>query len=101
MFLILLFPESTQEYHNSTKNLQKFGSLSYEVLTQEMTWYEALKECAERGGHLASVHDPQHSEHLTKIAKTDGFSLWIGLSSQGVGNFSTCAAFWLRDAECV
>lgn len=93
MFLILLSPEPTEEYFRSTKDLQKFGSLSYEVLTKEVTWYEALKECAERGGHLASVHDTQHREHLAKIAKIDGFSLWIGLSSQGVGIFSTYAAF--------
>lgn len=101
MFLIPLFPESTDEYYSSTKDLQKFGSVSYEVLTNVMTWYEALKECAERGGHLASVHDSQHREHLTKIAKTDGFSLWIGLSSQGVGTGTLQPMLYFRETLSV
>lgn len=81
-----LFPpqESKEEYNKTTMDYQMYSNLTYKVLPERLTWHQALEGCDQLGGHLASVHDTDHSSRLNLIAKTDGFPLWIGLSSQDV-----------------
>lgn len=81
-------PESKEEYNKTTTDYQMYNNLTYKVLTESLTWYQALQECGLLGGHLASVHDLDHISHIADIVKTDGFPLWVGLSKQDVSSCS-------------
>lgn len=79
--------ESKEEYNKTTTDYQIYNNLTYKVLTESLTWYQALQECGQLGGHLASVHDLDHISHVADIVKTDGFPLWVGLSKQDVSSY--------------
>uniref|UniRef100_A0A8C5SS48 Lymphocyte antigen 75 n=1 Tax=Laticauda laticaudata TaxID=8630 RepID=A0A8C5SS48_LATLA len=59
----------------------------YWILRQQFNWYDAWKECKQKGSDLASIHSISEQVFLEDIVKRDGFPLWIGLSNHN-GNDS-------------
>ncbi|KAM3853748.1 lymphocyte antigen 75 [Vipera latastei] len=59
----------------------------YWLLQKKLNWYDAWKECKQKGSDLASIHSISEQVFLEDIVRRDGFPLWIGLSNHG-GNDS-------------
>uniref|UniRef100_A0A8B9PCE1 Lymphocyte antigen 75 n=1 Tax=Apteryx owenii TaxID=8824 RepID=A0A8B9PCE1_APTOW len=57
-----------------------WGMRSIVILQKKLTWYEALRECKQKGSDLASVHSESQQLFLEAIVKQDGYPLWLGLS---------------------
>ncbi|XP_053116643.1 lymphocyte antigen 75 isoform X2 [Hemicordylus capensis] len=57
------------------------GNDTYWIVQKRLSWYEAWRECKQRGSELASIHDEPQQVFLENIVKSDGFPLWFGLSS--------------------
>ncbi|XP_060543969.1 lymphocyte antigen 75 [Pantherophis guttatus] len=53
----------------------------YWILRKQLNWYDAWKECKQKGSDLASIHSTSEHVFLEDIVKRDGFPLWIGLSN--------------------
>ncbi|KAM9033198.1 lymphocyte antigen 75 isoform X2 [Sarcophilus harrisii] len=75
-----------EEYNRTLPQLIPYEDSIYNVVQKKVTWYEALKECSQNEGSLASVHDKNGQFFLEDLAKRDGFPLWTGLSSHDGNN---------------
>ncbi|KAK9410660.1 LY75: Lymphocyte antigen 75 [Crotalus adamanteus] len=64
----------------------------YWILQKQLNWYDAWKECKQKGSDLASIHSISEQVFLEDIVRRDGFSLWIGLSNHGDHNSSAVEA---------
>ncbi|KAJ8282372.1 hypothetical protein COCON_G00048910 [Conger conger] len=74
--------DSKEDFSKYVSDFENYGSLKYKVIQKKLMWSDALRECGNIGGHLASAHDLAQDAHLQLMSKIDGFPLWIGLSSQ-------------------
>uniref|UniRef100_A0A8D0HCU8 Lymphocyte antigen 75 n=1 Tax=Sphenodon punctatus TaxID=8508 RepID=A0A8D0HCU8_SPHPU len=54
---------------------------TYWILQKKLTWYQALRECKQNGGDLASINEELEQIFLEDVVKRDGFPLWLGLSN--------------------
>ncbi|KAM5152369.1 lymphocyte antigen 75-like [Mantella aurantiaca] len=70
---------SRKEFIEPLPTAIPFDNSTYYVLKKKLTWFEAVKECWQNGGNLASVHHNHQQLFLENIVRQDGFPLWIGL----------------------
>jgi len=55
------------------------GEHRYELFIEDISWTDAQKKCAERGGHLAVPNDADEFNKLVELAESDGMTMiWIG-----------------------
>ncbi|XP_064183475.1 lymphocyte antigen 75 [Anguilla rostrata] len=80
--------DSKEDFSKYVSDLENYGNLKYKVIPKKLTWSEALRECENMDGHLASAHELAQDAHLQMMSKMDGFPLWIGLSNQDEGGSS-------------
>jgi serine/threonine protein kinase len=59
----------------------------FKVFAEAVGWYDAARECAAMGGHLAKVDDSDQLAFLQKLKGTDTIS-WVGGSADLHGNWT-------------
>ncbi|XP_059503291.1 secretory phospholipase A2 receptor [Stegostoma tigrinum] len=62
-----------------------YGNYTYKLIKKNVTWYEALNECRQRGTELVSITDQYHQAFLTVVVNRLSHPHWIGLSSPDDG----------------
>lgn len=70
---------SNGDYISPMPTVLPYSDSIYFVLKKKITWHEAVRECKQNDGHLASVHDENQQLFVEHIVRQDGFQLWIGL----------------------
>lgn len=75
---------SQEEFRKSPWEPRQLANQSYHIVGRKLNWFQAQEECAQSGGHLASIHNKAQNAELLSMARKDGFPLWIGLSNQDV-----------------
>uniref|UniRef100_A0A182QDF9 C-type lectin domain-containing protein n=1 Tax=Anopheles farauti TaxID=69004 RepID=A0A182QDF9_9DIPT len=70
----------------AASNLPTIHALRYSVHTTKVTFYEALVQCSDKGGLLASPETPTQNEQIWKAIKTAGTvgTYWIAGSDAGL-----------------
>ncbi|XP_054826085.1 lymphocyte antigen 75 [Eublepharis macularius] len=74
--------DQAQEMLNITKN---YLNVTYTVILQNLTWYDALKECQLNNMQLVSITKQYQQAFLAAQAAHHQSALWIGLSSKDDG----------------
>ena len=55
------------------------GEHRYELIIEDISWMDAQKKCAAKGGHLAVPNDADEFNKLVDLAESEGVTmLWIG-----------------------
>lgn len=55
------------------------GEHRYELIIEDISWTDAQKKCAAKGGHLAVPNDADEFNKLVDLAESEGVTmLWIG-----------------------
>ncbi|XP_073490174.1 lymphocyte antigen 75 [Aquarana catesbeiana] len=71
--------EMGPKYIEPLTNNIPFDNSTYYVLKKKLMWFEAVKECRQNGGNLASVHNNHQQLFMENIVRRHGSPLWIGL----------------------
>ncbi|XP_053554324.1 lymphocyte antigen 75 isoform X2 [Bombina bombina] len=87
--------DQNEDYKRPLPSEMPYENNIYYIIKKRLTWNQAVRECKEGGGNLASMHDDIQQLFLENIVRHDGFPLWIGLSNPGINQ----AAFEWSDGS--
>lgn len=63
-------------------------STKYQVITSDISWTDAKKECESNGGYLAVVNDEEEYQKIINMIATSGCRFaWIGCYKDSSGQF--------------
>nr|XP_012807954.2 lymphocyte antigen 75 [Jaculus jaculus] len=83
LFLCQKYSEITEKQPlRSTAETVKYLNSLYRIISKNLTWHGALKECLEANMRLVSISGPYQQAFLAVQAALHNSSFWIGLSSQ-------------------
>ncbi|XP_070410943.1 secretory phospholipase A2 receptor isoform X2 [Nothobranchius furzeri] len=77
-------PPTHTYYHPLPENIE-YRSHSYNVVSGNLSWYDALKKCIENDSDLVSITDAYHQAFLTVLVNRLAVPHWIGLYSRDSG----------------
>uniref|UniRef100_A0A8C3XBH0 Mannose receptor C-type 1 n=1 Tax=Cyanoderma ruficeps TaxID=181631 RepID=A0A8C3XBH0_9PASS len=79
---------------NPASGFTRYGDSSYSVISSEMQWEEARRNCQDKSGELASITDAYiHSFLWIQMLKC-GKPVWIGLNSNMTGGYHKWTNNW-------
>lgn len=74
--------ENQEEIEEAEKPVkEEIVTYRYEFLVDDVTWYEAYKDCIARGGHLVTIESPEEFEILTgqlMEQEMERYLFWMG-----------------------
>jgi len=76
---------------------QEINTYRYEILIDDVTWYEAYEDCMTRGGHLVTIESQEEFEILAAQLTEQGYEkniFWLG----GMRELGSSEYHWI-DAE--
>ncbi|MEE6489433.1 hypothetical protein FKM82_015556 [Ascaphus truei] len=78
-------------------DILEYGDKTYRIISENMTWYDAQRNCKKYGANLVSITDEYHQAFLTVIINRLGYSLWIGLTRLNDGHHFE----WIDGNKCL
>ncbi|XP_060081614.1 mannan endo-1,4-beta-mannosidase-like [Ylistrum balloti] len=62
--------------------------VTYQLVTQKKSFYDAEHYCQTHGGHLVSIHSAAENQHVYNLCRQhSGRYCWIGLEKESTGHF--------------
>uniref|UniRef100_H0YSP9 Macrophage mannose receptor 1 n=1 Tax=Taeniopygia guttata TaxID=59729 RepID=H0YSP9_TAEGU len=79
---------------NSASGFTRYGDSSYSIISSEMQWEEARKNCQDKSAELASISDAYIHSFLWIQMLKYGKPVWIGLNSNMTGDYYKWTNNW-------
>ena len=81
---------------DSAKSETKAAASRYEAVKKDISWSDAIAECQNKGGHLATITSESEMNELISLAESKGLRyVWLGGYTVVLDN--NVYSYWLTD----